>query len=55
MLAAVACGEYASVEEIAEKFVKVTGTVEPEPELVAKYEDLLSEIPPDLSGMQTAV
>ena len=39
MLAAVACGEYASVEEIAEKFVKVTGTVEPDPELVAKYED----------------
>ena len=39
MLAAVACGEYASVEEIAEKFVKVTGTVKPEPELVAKYED----------------
>ena len=24
MLAAVACGEYASVEEIAEKFVKVS-------------------------------
>ena len=39
MLAAVACGEYAGVEEIAEKFVKVTGTVEPEPELVAKYEE----------------
>ncbi len=39
MLAAVACGEYASVEEIAEKFVKVTGTVEPDPELVAKYEE----------------
>ena len=39
MLAAVACGEYAGVEEIAEKFVKVTGTVEPDPELVAKYED----------------
>ena len=39
MLAAVACGEYASVEEIAEKFVKVTGTVEPEPELAAKYEE----------------
>ena len=39
MLAAVACGEYASVEEVAEKFVKVTGTVEPDPELVAKYED----------------
>ena len=39
MLAAVACGEYARVEEIAERFVKVTGTVEPDPELVAKYED----------------
>ena len=39
MLAAVACGEYASVEEIAEKFVEVTGTVEPDPELIAKYED----------------
>ena len=39
MLAAVACGEYASVEEIAEKFVKVTGTVEPDSELVVKYEE----------------
>ena len=39
MLAAVACGEYASVEEIASKLVKVVDTVEPEPELVAKYED----------------
>ena len=39
MLAAVACGEYTSVEEIAEKFVKITGTVEPDPELVAKYEE----------------
>ena len=38
MLAAVACGEYLSVEEIAEKMVKVVDTVEPEPELVAKYE-----------------
>ena len=38
MLAAVACGEYASVEEIAEKFVKVVDTVEPDVELVAKYE-----------------
>lgn len=38
MLAAVACGEYASVEEIAQKMVKVVDTVEPEPELVAKYE-----------------
>ncbi|MBE5866066.1 MAG: xylulokinase [Lachnospiraceae bacterium] len=39
MLAAVACGEYASVEEIAEKMVKVVATVEPEPDLVAKYEN----------------
>ncbi|MBD5468035.1 MAG: xylulokinase [Lachnospiraceae bacterium] len=39
MLAAVACGEYAGVEEIAEQLVKVVDTVEPEPELVAKYEE----------------
>lgn len=38
MLAAVACGEYASVEEAADKIVKIVDTVEPEPELVAKYE-----------------
>lgn len=38
MLAAVAAGEYSSVEEIAEKFVKVVDTVEPDPELAAKYE-----------------
>ena len=38
MLAAVACGEYASVEEIAEKLVHVVDTVEPEPEIAAKYE-----------------
>jgi len=39
MLAAVAYGEYASVEEIAAKVVKVVETVEPEAELVAKYEE----------------
>ena len=38
MLAAVTCGEYENVEEAAGKIVKITGTVEPEPELVAKYE-----------------
>lgn len=38
MLAAVACGEYASVEEAARKLVKVVDTVEPDPELAAKYE-----------------
>lgn len=39
MLAAVANGEFASVEEAAEKIVKVIDTVEPEPELAAKYEE----------------
>ena len=38
MLAAVSCGEYASVEEIAGKLVKVVDTVEPDAVLVAKYE-----------------
>lgn len=38
MLAAVACGEYASVEEAAAALVKVVDTVEPEPELAAAYE-----------------
>ena len=38
MLAAVACGEYGSVEEIAGKLVKVVDTVEPTPELAEKYE-----------------
>lgn len=39
ILAAVGCGEYASVEEAAEKLVKVVETIEPDPELVAKYEE----------------
>ena len=39
ILAAVGCGEFASVEEAAEKLVKVVGTVEPDPELTAKYEE----------------
>ncbi|HIT90258.1 MAG TPA: xylulokinase [Candidatus Merdenecus merdavium] len=38
MLAAVACGEFKDVEEAAAKIVKVTDTIEPEPELVALYE-----------------
>ncbi|MDE7252523.1 MAG: xylulokinase [Acetatifactor sp.] len=38
MLAAVACGEYPSVEAVAERIVKVVDTVEPEAGLVAKYE-----------------
>ena len=39
MLAAVACGEFASVEEAAEKLVKVVDTVEPDAQLAAKYEE----------------
>ena len=39
MLAAVACGEYASVEDAAAKLVKVIDTVEPDADLVAKYEN----------------
>ena len=39
MLAAVGCGEYPNVETIAEKIVKVIDTIDPEPELVAKYEE----------------
>ena len=38
ILAAVGCGVYSSVEEAAEKLVKVTETEEPDPVLVEKYE-----------------
>lgn len=38
MLAAVACGEYASVEEAAKKIVKIVDTVEPIPENAVRYE-----------------
>lgn len=43
MLAAVGCGEYPDVETIAKKVVKVVETVEPDPELVAKYEKRYQE------------
>lgn len=39
ILAAVACGEYASVKEACDTIVKVVDTVEPEDALVAKYEE----------------
>lgn len=39
MLAAVGCGAFESVEEAAEKLVKVVDTVEPEADLVEKYEE----------------
>lgn len=43
MLAAVGCGAYPSVEAIAGKLVKVVETIEPEPELAAKYEERYRE------------
>lgn len=39
MLAAVACGEYATVEEAADRLVKVVDTIEPDAALVEKYND----------------
>lgn len=39
MLAAVADGAFSSVEEAAEKLVQVVDTVEPDPELAARYEE----------------
>ncbi len=39
MLAAVACGEYESVEEITDKMVNVSNTVKPDPVIAARYED----------------
>ena len=38
ILAAVGCGEYASVEDACDKLVKVKKTIEPDTELVRKYE-----------------
>ena len=39
ILAAVACGEYGSVEEAAGKLVRVIETVSPDPEIAARYEE----------------
>lgn len=39
MLAAVGCGEFASVEEAAGKLVKIVETIEPDSELAKKYEE----------------
>ena len=39
MLAAVACGEYASVEEAASKLVKIVDTLKPDAEIAARYEE----------------
>ena len=39
MLAAVGCGAYPDVETVGKKMAHVVDTVEPEEELVAKYEE----------------
>lgn len=43
MLAAVGCGAYPDVETVARKVVKVIDTIEPEAELVQKYEERYQE------------
>lgn len=58
MLAAVGCGEFDSVEEAANKLVKVVDTVEPEAWLVAKYESQYQkfrQIYPTLKGLFPAL
>lgn len=39
MLAAVGCGEFASVEEAAERMVRITDTIEPDLETAERYEE----------------
>ena len=39
ILAAVAAGEYASVEEAVSKIVKMEGTIHPDPEIAKRYEE----------------
>ncbi len=54
ILAAVACGEYASVKEATDAIVKVVETVKPDAELVAKYQARYEEfvrIYPAIKGL----
>lgn len=43
ILAAVGCGEFADVETACQKLVKIVDTIEPDPELVEKYEACYQE------------
>lgn len=52
MLAAVGCGAFESVEEAAEKLVKVVDTVEPEADLVEKYEERYQQFKNIYSAMK---
>ncbi len=54
ILAAVGCGEYASVEEACEKLVKVVDVVKPDKELVEKYEkkyEYFKKLYPTVKGL----
>lgn len=54
MLAAVACGEYASVSEAADKIVRISDKVKPNPRLVEKYEmryNYFRQIYPAVKGL----
>ena len=54
MLAAVGCGEFETVEEAAEKLVRIVDTVEPETGLVEKYEkryQVFKQIYPAMKGL----
>ena len=55
MLAAVADGTFASVEEAAARIVKVVETVEPDPEIAEKVRDTVSEICADLSDGESVI
>ncbi len=54
ILAAVACGEYPSVQAATEQIVKIVKTESPEPDLVAKYEkkyEYFKKLYPTVSGL----
>lgn len=54
ILAAVGCGKYKDVKEAAEQLVKVVEVVEPDPELVAKYEEkyqVFKKLYPTVKGL----
>ena len=55
MLAAVACGEYASVEEISGEVCESHRNRRTGSGAGSKVRRTLSAVPPDLSGMQAAV
>ena len=54
ILAAVGCNEYESVEEATKSIIKIKERIQPEPELVAKYEERYQKfrkIDPALKGI----